>query len=163
MSFICVIFTHLACRYLLVDFKRTKISLFIMRNKPLLPSYMCEWSNAYSIYQVMYHFCLAGNGVANAFSSSQAMMTSSNGKQFPVTGPLCWKFTGYRWIPRAKASDAELWCFLICARINSCLNNCEAGDLRRHRAHYDVNVMHKYLSEQKSFLTRVTGSIKSMG
>ena len=29
-----------------------------------------------------------------------------------VTGPLCGEFTGPRWIPRTKASDAELWCFL---------------------------------------------------
>ena len=30
---------------------------------------------------------------------------------------------------------------LICAQINCWVNNREAGDLRRHRAHYDVNVM----------------------
>ena len=30
---------------------------------------------------------------------------------------------------------------LICAWINSWVNNREAGDLRRHRAHYDVAVM----------------------
>ena len=30
---------------------------------------------------------------------------------------------------------------LICAWINGCANNREAGDLRRHRAHYDVTVM----------------------
>ena len=30
---------------------------------------------------------------------------------------------------------------LICAWINGWLNNREAGDLRRHRAHYDVTVM----------------------
>ena len=35
------------------------------------------------------------------------MMTSSNGKIFHVTGPLCGEFTGDRWIPRAKASDTE--------------------------------------------------------
>ena len=29
-----------------------------------------------------------------------------------VTGHLCGEFTGPRWIPRTKASDAELWCFL---------------------------------------------------
>ena len=40
------------------------------------------------------------------------MMTSSNGNIFRVTGHLCRKFTGDRWIPRTKASDAELWCFL---------------------------------------------------
>ena len=31
---------------------------------------------------------------------------------------------------------------LICVWINGWVNNREAGDLRRHRAHYDVNVMH---------------------
>ena len=30
---------------------------------------------------------------------------------------------------------------LICARINDWVNNREAGDLRRHHGHYDVNVM----------------------
>ena len=30
---------------------------------------------------------------------------------------------------------------LICARIHGQVNNGEAGDLRRHRAHYDVTVM----------------------
>ena len=41
-----------------------------------------------------------------------SMMTSSNGNIFRVTGHLCREFTGLRWIPRTKASDAELWCFL---------------------------------------------------
>ena len=31
---------------------------------------------------------------------------------------------------------------LICARINDWVNNREAGDWRRHRGHYDVNVMY---------------------
>ena len=39
------------------------------------------------------------------------MMKSSNGNIFRVTGPLCGEFTGDRWIPLTKASDAELWCF----------------------------------------------------
>ena len=30
---------------------------------------------------------------------------------------------------------------LICARTNRCANNRDAGDLRRHRVHYDVTVM----------------------
>ena len=41
------------------------------------------------------------------------MMTSSNGNSFRVTGHLCGEFTGHQWIPRTKASDAELWCFLL--------------------------------------------------
>ena len=40
------------------------------------------------------------------------MMTSSNGNIFRVTGHLCGEFTGPPWIPRTKARDAELWCFL---------------------------------------------------
>ena len=34
---------------------------------------------------------------------------------------------------------------LIYTRINGWVNNDEAGDLRRHRAHYDVTVMRIYL------------------
>ena len=51
----------------------------------------------------------------------------------PVTGEF----------PSQKASDAEVWCFLCSVPwINSWVNNREAGDLRRHRAHYDVIVIH---------------------
>ena len=69
-------------------------------------------------------------------------MTSSNGYVFRVTGPLCGEFTGQRWIPRTKASDAELWCFLWSAPCtNGWVNNREPGDLRRQRAHHAVIVM----------------------
>ena len=68
-------------------------------------------------------------------------MTSSNGKLFRATGSLCGESTGPRWIPLTTASDAELWCFLGSApRINGWVDNREAGDLRRHRAHYGVIV-----------------------
>ena len=46
------------------------------------------------------------------FRSYQLMMASSNGNIFRATGHLCGEFTGPRWIPCTKASDAELWCFL---------------------------------------------------
>ena len=72
----------------------------------------------------------------------QCMMTSSwNGSIYRVTGPLCGEFTGPRWILYKKASGAELWYFLIFTRINGWVNNGEADNLRRHRAHYDVTVM----------------------
>ena len=41
----------------------------------------------------------------------QVVSPSSNGNIFRVTDPLCGEFTGRRWIPFTKASDAELWCF----------------------------------------------------
>ena len=53
------------------------------------------------------------------------MMTSSKGNIFRVTGQ--WR--------------GALMFSLICARINDWVNNREAGDLRRYRCHYDVNVM----------------------
>ena len=70
------------------------------------------------------------------------MMTSSIGNFFVVTGNLCGDFTGHGWIPRTKASDAELWCLLF-TWINGWVNYGDAGDLRRHRAHDDVTVMIK--------------------
>ena len=33
-------------------------------------------------------------------------------RNFRVIGPLCGEFTGHRWIPLTKASDAERWYFL---------------------------------------------------
>ena len=39
--------------------------------------------------------------------------------------------------PVARSFDV----FLICSGINSRVNNRDTGDLRRHRAHYDVTIM----------------------
>ena len=68
------------------------------------------------------------------------MMTSSNENICRVTGHLCGEFTGHRWIPRTKASDGELWCFLWSAS-EDWVNSGEAGELRRYRAHYAIIVM----------------------
>ena len=63
-------------------------------------------------------------------------------KRFPRNWPFVREVTGHRWLPRTKANDAEFWCFLWSAPwINGWVNNRDAGDLRRHRAHYDVIVM----------------------
>ena len=45
-------------------------------------------------------------------SQKNYTVTASNGNIFRVTGHLCGEFTGRRGIPRTKASDADLWCFL---------------------------------------------------
>ena len=42
---------------------------------------------------------------------------------------------------------------LICNRIKGWVNNCEAGDLRRKRAHYDVIVMKQQDNEYKTVIT----------
>ena len=63
--------------------------------------YILLWYHTYTIllYRVYIILCML-------------MMTSSNGNIFRVTGHLWGEFIGPRWIPRTKASDAELWCFL---------------------------------------------------
>ena len=69
------------------------------------------------------------------------MMTSSNGTIFRVTGPLCGEFTGPLNSPHKGQWRGALVFSLICVWINGWVNNREAGDLRRHRGHYDVSVM----------------------
>ena len=69
-------------------------------------------------------------------------MTSSNGNIFRVTDHLCGEFTADRWIPRTNDQLLGALMFsLICAWINGSVNNREAGDSGRYRAHYDVTVM----------------------
>ena len=59
---------------------------------------------------------------------------------FRVTGRLWGEFTGDRWIPLTKASDAELWCFFWYGT-NGWANHRDDGDLSRHRVRYDVTLM----------------------
>ena len=95
----------------------------------------CEWKS--SCEYESFRICFRWPG-----ATSLNMMTSSNGNIFRVTGYLCGEFTGHRWIPHTKTSDTELLCFFfICAWINGWVNNREAGDLRRHCAHFNVIVM----------------------
>ena len=77
------------------------------------------------------------------------MMTSSNGNIFRVTGLLLGEFTGHRWIPLTKASVAELWCSLWSTpETNGWVNNRNACDLSRHRAHFDVIVMRALFADR---------------
>ena len=70
------------------------------------------------------------------------MRTSSSWNIFRVTGHLCGKFTDRRWISPHKGQwRGSLMFSFICAWINGCVKNREAGDLRCHRTHYDVTVM----------------------
>ena len=69
------------------------------------------------------------------------MMMSSNGNLFRVTGPLCGAFTDHWWIPPRMLVTRSSGVFFIRAWINGRVNHRKAGDLRHHRAHYDVIVM----------------------
>ena len=63
------------------------------------------------------------------------------------TFPRYWPFV--RWIHRSPLNSLHkgqrrgaLMFSLICKWINGCVNNPEAGDLRRHRAHYNFTVIY---------------------
>ena len=87
------------------------------------------------LYGQSYHHSMWSNG------TKSIMMTSSNGNIFRVTGPLCGESPVPVNFPHKGQWRGALMFSLISAWINGWVNNGEAGDLRRHRGHYDVNVM----------------------
>ena len=72
------------------------------------------------------------------------MMTSLDGNIFHITGPLCGEFTGHRWIPWQKPVTRSFDVFFD-LRLNkrSSKQSRDVGDLRRHRARYNVIVMYE--------------------
>ena len=73
-----------------------------------------------------------------AFSALLALGTGNS----PVTGEF----------PAQGQWRGALMFSLICAWINDWVKNREAGDLRRHRAHYDVTVMAKLRGSNGEFM-----------
>ena len=69
------------------------------------------------------------------------MMTSSNRNIFRVTGHLSGNSPVPGEFPHKGQWRGALMFSLICVWINDWVNNREAGDLRRYRAHYDVIVL----------------------
>ena len=107
--------------------------------------FIVQISITYQLFRCSVWICHIIIKSLTALTDMIHMMTSSNGNIFRVTGHLCGEFTGDRWIPRTKVSNADLWCFLWSPPwINGWVNNREAGDLRRHRSHYDVIIMYIY-------------------
>ena len=79
-------------------------------------------------------------------------MTSSNVNIFRVTGHLCGEFTGPGEFPDKGQWRGALMFSLISVWINDWVNNREAGDFRRYRAHYGVTVMEIKCSKELSGL-----------
>ena len=75
-------------------------------------------------------------------------------KHFPRYWPSVW---GIHRSPVNSAHKGQwrgaLMLSLICARTTGWLNNKDAGDLRRHRAHYDVIVMHTHILAMTSSMS----------
>ena len=100
--------------------------------------------NMWFFYLVLVILWSASSVLLNVYYIIQIdKMTSSNGNIFQVTGPLFGDFTS-EWPVNFLHKDqwrGALMFSLICAWIYSWVNNREAGDLRRHHAHYDFILM----------------------
>ena len=75
------------------------------------------------------------------------MMASSNGNIFRVTGPLCGDFTGPGEFPAHRPVTRSFDVFFDLRPDKRLSKIREAGDLRRHRGHYDVTVIKLYYTE----------------
>ena len=124
-------------------FRSTSYGNGIIATEMAFPNYHKESGTSYSTLSEV----LNSVQVPCRVKSKHDMMTSSNGNIFRVTGHLCGEFRIRRSpvnSPHKGQWRGALIFSLICAWINAWVNNREAGDLRRHRAHYDVIVMNIY-------------------
>ena len=62
-------------------------------------------------------------------------------KHFPRNCPLWEESTGHEWVVHKGLWHGALVFSFNCAWTNGWVSNRDAGDLRRHRGNYDVNVM----------------------
>ena len=123
--------------------------------------------------QPSYYLCKIIEDFSTDFSSMRkesttkctfSMMTPSNGNIFHVTGPLHREFTGHPVNSTHKGQwHGALMFSLICAWINSWVNNRKAADLRCHRAHYDVIVMSTLWNDKNANISYITGPVMPYG
>ena len=91
------------------------------------------------------HFTFHGGALISYISISCFHDDSSNGSMFRVTGfsagnsPVTAGNSPVTGV--TQTSDAELWCLLWSAPEQTVVNNQDAGELKRHSAHYDATVM----------------------
>ena len=123
-------------------------------------------SSSMSLTSLVYNFCsyklLVRDFLSIGYFYEVFLMTSSNGNIFRNTGPLCGEFTGPGEFPSQRPVtrsfdvffDLHNWISVLerlwsgtrghQSLLNAWVNNREAGDLRRHRAHYNVIVMESW-------------------
>ena len=96
------------------------------------------WLDVTKQHQLILHIKSKDEAVVNNGLHDDVIKWSS----FRVTGHVCGEI--HRWPANSHHKGqwrGALVFSLFCAWIKGWVNNREAGDLRRHRAHYDVTVM----------------------
>ena len=112
----------------------------------------CQWKGPQISYRMsqrlctLLAFCCALLRISwwrHQMETFSALLALCVAGEFPAQRPGRWSFD-------------QLMFSLICASINGWVHNREAGDLRRHRAHYDVTVMFWYWSIKPISFTRLS-------
>ena len=106
------------------------------------------FKRCYDKYFVLEFHTRAGSSAAEPMPYSQNIMEAAmsnlacsfDGNIFCLTGPLCPLFRSPVNSHHKGQWRGALMAFLICAWINGWVNSCEAGELRRYGAHYDVTL-----------------------
>ena len=80
-------------------------------------------------------------------------------KYFPRYWPFVWGI--HRWPVNSPHKGQWRWALMF-SLIGACVNNRDAGDLRRHRANYDVTVMISPSPSEETLRTWVHKSHKSL-
>ena len=133
----------------IIDTQCTNISFGILECRLLGNAIKRKWSYFCSIYDAQFSTnvssCHIGDGHYHALWSWNLFLIYDDvikWKHFPCHWPFV------RGMHRSPVNSPRkgqwrgaLMFSLICTRINCWVNNGEAGDLRRHRDHYDVIVM----------------------
>ena len=134
-----------ALRWIPENLAKEQSSLVRESNKPLLEPILTE-------------ICVALWRIGNMSAVNSSVVLFGYGRKCASTmmthqwryWPFLWgESTVHRWIPLTKGSDEKLWYFLWSAPEQTVANNQDAGDLRHHRAHYDIIVMTNILSATK--------------
>ena len=87
------------------------------------------------------------------------MTTSPNGNIFRVTGPLCGNSPVTGEFPSERPVTRSFDVFFDLRLINYWVNNREAGDLRRYRAHYDAIVMLYACNPWRVYIKRIANMV----
>ena len=157
---------HSGNRYFVILFKKNNFSLIIVYHNTVFHFFRIwssEWSVCLDIKNQVSHFipevkycyvrCLLSSWMALMIEQIQVLQTQLCTDTWYHDDVIKWKHFPRYWpflrgIHRSPVNSPHrgqwrraLMFSLICAWINGWVNNGEAGDLRRHRAHYAVTVM----------------------
>ena len=144
----CKVVTWSGHYFCLYKSKMILYNILIMGSEAVCEMTYCNvWCSCQNItWPLSVSICIMKNDIVETtlsilYTKYVTMMTSSNGNIFHVTGPLCGELPGPGDFPHKGQWRGALMFTLICVWINGCVNNREAGDLRRYCAHYGVTVM----------------------